>query len=501
MFSDLDFYLQDTTNHIEIEITIKEIPKELLRDSKYGLYVINDLEKNTQQSELSLIINLTVDESLEPKWVVKSRVDSDIDNKLISAQDRALLAVNYISDLTDNQFSYNKQSPLYSLTKNTLEDSTSIERIKSQMIRSMTSSISSEQFNQLNSPLSNLKSTAEKLGPTLGEISVLVDIKENPYTGNSIALHDESLPYRLHGKGSKRLMSIAIQMELTKSGGIVLIDELEQGLEPDRIITLVRLLKETSEGQVFITTHSLNVILEAKWHNLFLVNKGNNYLSIISEDLDSCRRTNPQAFFARRIICCEGKTELGFIRAIDQWISNNCNSNFSSNGIIIVNAEGGNKMFTFAEKFQSIGLDCCIFADNDKYKELEKYIEKVQNLNIPLYLCEKGLCFESQIFKDIPWSKIKLLTDCSEADLPINNINIPTNIATKIGKKCTQTEEQEIRKELTNLSISNKKEWFKNIPGGEFLGRVMLDLYSELSENCKTKENINNIIEWSRIKK
>ena len=45
MFSDLDFYMQDTINPIEIEITLTHLPSELFRESKFGLYVINGLRR------------------------------------------------------------------------------------------------------------------------------------------------------------------------------------------------------------------------------------------------------------------------------------------------------------------------------------------------------------------------------------------------------------------------------------------------------------------------
>ena len=125
-FSDLDFHNQDTTHPIEISLTIKELPIELLKESKYGLYIQNDLNQNTTSDELSIIIMLTVDETLEPHWAVKARIDSDIDDKPISGSDRALLAANFITDYTDNQFAYNRQSPLYTLTKTKLEDKNNI---------------------------------------------------------------------------------------------------------------------------------------------------------------------------------------------------------------------------------------------------------------------------------------------------------------------------------------------------------------------------------------
>ena len=116
-FSDLDFYNQDTSQPIEIELTIKELPSDLLKESKFGFYLQNDLDEDCKPGEEQIILKLTVDKTLEPHWVVKARPETNNDDKPISGSDRALFAVNFISDYTDNQFAYNRQSPLYALTK------------------------------------------------------------------------------------------------------------------------------------------------------------------------------------------------------------------------------------------------------------------------------------------------------------------------------------------------------------------------------------------------
>ena len=64
----------------------------------------------------------------------------------------------------------------------------------------------------------------------------------------------------MYGKGSKRLLSMAIQLALAKAGGIVLIDEIEQGLEPDRIRTIINKLSQVETGQIFVTT-TLGILL------------------------------------------------------------------------------------------------------------------------------------------------------------------------------------------------------------------------------------------------
>ena len=501
-FSDLDFYNQDTANSIEIEATLKELPTELLTESKYGLYIQNDFNEDGRKEELSIIIKLTVDETLEPHWVVKAREGSDNDDKPISGADRALIAVNFITDYTDNQFAYNRQSPLYALTKTKLAKNrnVTIERVKSELIRSIASSASDNDLLQpLNEPLEELKQTAEKLGLNVTDLCAQLDIKENPYTGNSIALHDDSLPYRLHGKGSKRLMSIAIQSEMTKQGGIVLIDEIEQGLEPDRIITLVRILNSTRSGQIFITTHSLNVVVEAEWHNLFIVNKNANMLYVLDEELNGCRRSNPQALFARKIICCEGKTEFGFLRYLDSWIYDKYHINLSAKGVVLVNAAGGNKMFSYAVKLKDLGYDACVFADNDNAKELEPVIKAATKKGIDMFLCEEGACIERQLIMDLPWNYIEQIINCPQKDFPYTHIILTEQFYKKFDEATDEKAQNEMREEIIKLSIVKNKEWFKHIPGGEFLGSVFIAAYNDMDSNKKMKQNIESLLKWCDI--
>lgn len=450
---------------------------------------------------MSITIRLTVDETLEPCWIVKARDNADIDNKVISAQDRALIGANFITDYTDNQFAYNKLSPLYTLTKATIGDSKPIDQIKSRLLREMSQSVELTDMEVLRSPLSSLKNTAEKLGLAIDVLTPKIDIKDNPYTGNSITLHEDNLPYRLHGKGSKRLMSIAIQMNIANQGGIALIDEIEQGLEPDRIVTLVRMFKRKTRGQVFITTHSMNVILEANACNLFVLNKNNKALTHVDSDLDSCRRSNPQAFFGRKLIVCEGKTEQGFLREMDKRIEEKYDANFSTHGVVIVCAQGGNKMFTFANKLKGLGYDVCIFADNDRSNELEKYIKQSTKNDIPLFLCQENKCLEQDVFTSVSWTAVLRLALCNEDIFDSTHINIPDEIKNCLIPNTPLNEQEELRTKISELSIKKNKEWFKNIPGGEFLGHVVFDDFDNLKENSILKKNILGLIKWCNFGK
>lgn len=494
-FSDLDFYNQDTSEPIEIMLWLTELPSELLKEQKFGLYVENPLDNHVSAEGLSIVLKLKVSADLEPKWTVMPR-NKDVDEKNISASDRALLGLNFIGDYTDTQFAYNRQSPLYALTKAFLDKEQDIERIKTKLLRALSSNIDDEHFKELNGPLNDLKTKALALGLSIEEIYANIDIKENPYTGNSIALHHNSLPYRLQGKGSKRLMSIAIQSELTKSGGIMLVDEIEQGLEPDRIRTLVNILKSPERGQVFITTHNADVIKECLCNNLFVVTKGVSCLSKVSIDLDNCRRYNPGVFFTPKVICCEGDTEYGILESIDKWITKTQGVNFSALGVSIANVGGGANMFLYSAWLKDMGFDTCVFADDDIKDKDKPAKEKCQVIGIPLFLCQEGYCSEKQIFQDLPWNAVVEILNCPQTNFPKSYSIMTKELGEKLNKKLSGEAQLKIRTDQATRAIEFK--WFKHLPGGQFLGEIIAKYFNEMSDKTPLKQCINSLISWSR---
>lgn len=99
-FSDLDFHNQDTSQPIEILVWLNELPPELLKEQKFGLYVENPLNEPLCLDDLNIVIKLTVNSDLEPRWTVVPR-NEDVEEKQISASDRALIGLNFIGDYTD----------------------------------------------------------------------------------------------------------------------------------------------------------------------------------------------------------------------------------------------------------------------------------------------------------------------------------------------------------------------------------------------------------------
>lgn len=106
----------------------------------------------------------------------------------------------------------------------------------------------------------------------------------------------------------------------------MLVDEMEQGLEPDRIKQLARYFLEHESGQIFVTTHSRDAITEFGSEPLvFLLRDDSSdsvekrYFQTGQTDLQKAIRACPEAFFAKKVIVCEGATEVGICRAMDKW--------------------------------------------------------------------------------------------------------------------------------------------------------------------------------------
>ena len=479
-FADTDFYNLDTTKPIEIEVSLRCVPDKLLSDAKYGLYkrllvngkIIDEISKSGEepfaQEEDILTIKLVVDDTLQPKWYVVN--DREQDNIEISHRDRALLDMFMIADYADNHFSYNKFSPLYTLLKKELDTPEAIEKRLVDVVRQAYRSIASNiRFPEFGKVASEIKQQAMYLGIGFDDLKTSLEYKGNAYTESNITLHDgQNRPLGMYGKGSKRLLSIAIQLALAKAGGIVLIDEIEQGLEPDRIVRVIRDMKGRVDGQIIVTTHSSYVLVEADYSQVYLFHQGAASLVAFTEEEQSTLRTQPHAFFATRIICCEGKTEEGILRAFDTQLRSE--GGFTVKGIAICNGGGGDKFYKQAISLRKLGYDVTVFADADVEK-LKHIQTKAQEQGVRLILCEEGLSIEEQLSQDLSWKDV-----CRLVELAISlnsNLNILKSLDLKNINELKELDEIRQTEFRFNIGKQAKQQnWFKDIPKGEALGEI-----------------------------
>jgi predicted ATP-dependent endonuclease of OLD family len=499
-FNDTDFNNGNIESPIEIKATLYDLPTELLSESKYGLHkrllnnkgvIIDNIENEDSEDNKDLItIKLIVTGDLEPKWfVTNNREQEDIE---IRSRDRARLNVFLVSDYLDRHFSWSKGAPLYSLLKAEDSSTTTEELIVDANRKIRNNLIDSDSFNSLNGLLENIKLSAKLLGLSDTEVKAFLDFRNSPIKDGNIALYSSEIPYRLKGKGSKRLLSIAIQLELVKEGGIILIDEIEQGLEPDRVKHLVKILKERGNRQVIITTHSCNVIEELSYKDIFLkINSSENLVSF-DESFQGCLRNNANAFFAKKIIVCEGATEVGICRSLDQHRINQLEKmNFSLLGIGLVDGTGAN-FVSYCQSFKSAGYDICAFCDSDDAAiNIQK--QELENLGIKIVDCDDPNSIEQQLINDLPWGSVNRLV-LKAIEIKSEEHVFAVTAVSQV-EDLLESDTPELRELLGNKAKS--KGWFKRIDHGEYIGKEWFDCISEISATTlKTEfDNLNNWID------
>ncbi|MBV5282290.1 MAG: AAA family ATPase [Paludibacter sp.] len=498
-FYDTDFNNCDIDTPIEIEISISDVPSRLLQLDKFGSYIrfLNLSTKVIQDDYIDdaipiLTIHLKVERDLEPIWYVSSCKG---ETKEIKSNDRSKLNVFLVSDFINQHFSWNKGTPLYSLLKQA-DGTTENTSIVIDALRNAKEKVNDADFTHLDPVIDIIKTIAASLGIDIANTLTSIDLKDLSIKDGRICLHDENIPFRLKGKGSKRLISIGIQIALAKLGGIILIDELEQGLEPDRVKHLIRTLynnNKKNKTQIFITTHSQNVVEELECDNLFFLNNDSGVLTgnfIPSEDkYQSLIRFCPSAIYAKKIIVCEGKTEIGICRALDQYRINTGSSSFTTNNVVYVDGSGSS--FTDrALRLKKLELEVCILSDSDRDETLNPTKDELLAAGIIIIDWEAGKSIERQIFDDLPWNGIVNLVDYRIKDKKgniksvIDSINEFSVIPLTPNWKETPTDE--IRDSIYQACTKKvpkpdeDKSWFKRIDHGEELGNIIFDYFEEM---------------------
>ena len=225
--------------------------------------------------------------------------------------------------------------------------------------------------------MSIVATTAKELGIPIGEnIKAMLDAHSVSFGGGTISLHDEEgIPLRGMGTGSTRLLIAGLQRKAAVQSTTILIDELEHGLEPHRIIRLLGSLgaKETPPPlQVFMTTHSPVALQELAGSQLFVTRPSAGKHDVLAvgaaDDIQSTIRLYPDAFLALSVIVCEGASEVGLVRGLDQYRTANGDRAIFSRGTALVDCGGGDadRPFKRAAALRALGYRVAVVRDDDQ---------------------------------------------------------------------------------------------------------------------------------------
>jgi putative ATP-dependent endonuclease of the OLD family len=418
--SDCDFFNGDLSKHIHINATIS-VPEQATSLEKYGQFIrgynlqtkqINDEPLNGDIPVLT--IQLIIGADLEPVWTLYSaRSEKETIEGQLQWKHRELLAPIKLGVGNNSQFTLNQRSVLSKLVDAKIDFSSelaSLHRVGRQQFRQ------SADVSILAPVIENVNKVALELGIPLAEVGFGIDA-DSGLSSSSIALQAQNnLPVRTNGTGSTRLLLAGLQHATVETGALLL-DEAEYGLEPYRISLLLKLLGSKSPEtakQSFITTHSPFVLRELTATQLLILRKIQHVNGFTlhnikqpagTSDEQATLRACAEAFFAKKVIVCEGATEVGFLRAFDQaWSSITPKfKGLQNSGVYWTDGNGEGNMIKRADVFHALGYPTYLFKDSDitTKKHLSKTAE-LQRKGVGVIEWGNGQSIEMAIVHSCP---------------------------------------------------------------------------------------------------
>lgn len=241
-FCDADFNGMDVASPISISLTIGDLDDSTKSLDSYGHFLrgfnhaTHDVEDEPGSGlETVLTLLMSVGADLDPQWTLHSeRAKAAGANRNLTWGDRQRLAPTRIGNFGDTHLAWRRGSVLHRLADETVDVSAALATVS----RDARASFGSHADVQLRKTLDIVHRSANEVGIDLGAVAkALLDAQAVSLVGGSISLHDEQgIPLSTLGTGSTRLLITALQREVASKTGIILLDELEHGLEPHRII-------------------------------------------------------------------------------------------------------------------------------------------------------------------------------------------------------------------------------------------------------------------------
>jgi hypothetical protein len=365
---------------------------------------------------------------------------------------------------------------------------------------------------QYTDKLKTAAARAEELGKALGVKAVekykpALDEQAMNFGNACIVLHDGKVPLRQVGTGTRRLLTLALQNDVVKAGGAILIDEIEYALEPHRIHLLIKTLKKQEdkekEGNVIITTHSPVVIRELTAIELSIIRKVKNEVRIfpLEATIQDIIRKVPEALLGKKIIVCEGKTEHGFCKQLDYWWWSIKNlTPFASLGIVpaeCLKGGGNSESAKTAMVLSQLGYEVAFICDSDC--KLNPTQEELQNQGV-LVICWDGMVsIEQRIVTDLPWEGVKDIIRLAiqekgkESIIDALKNRLSSSLPSLSQSFDSWIDDGNLRKAIGEVAKKNR--WFKNVDLGEALCRIVTKYIDNVSETDLYKK-IKLLRDW-----
>jgi putative ATP-dependent endonuclease of OLD family len=493
-FSDSDFCNQDVDKAICIRLTIGDLPDALLDLDIYGDYLrgFDDTgliaDEPQDGDETVLTLELVVEADLEPQWRLYSERTSEGERrKVLAWKDRMALTPARLGQHSSSNLSWTRGSVLNRLSDGRVDVGSALV----DAARDARITFGEQAGETVPEVLKAVTETALELGVNVGQqVKALLDAHAVSFTDGAISLHSENgIPLRALGVGSTRLLLAGLHRRAANHTGFLLADEVEHGLEPHRLIRLLHSLGAKDEDevlQVFMTTHSPVVVRELRGDQIHVVRSGRREHTIrtvgTADAIQGAARMYPEAFLAKTIVVCEGASEIGLLRGLDQHRASKGAASAYAAACSFVDSGGGTPERTLerARIFRSLGFETIAFLDSDVEMDGND-LQKTRDAGVQVFFWADEKALEQAIFDDLSDQAVAELIELaielnSEEEVNSSVVEVSGNEFTLAliedafeRDKCYSKSIREVLGNAAKLSRKGKKGkpdrkgWFKSI--------------------------------------
>ncbi|WP_288483539.1 AAA family ATPase [uncultured Novosphingobium sp.] len=510
--TDADFHGLNVATPIVIRITIGDLSDALKSIETYGAYV-RGFDPATQViddepeagKETVLTVQLAVGSDLDPVWtLVSDRAQAQGLSRNLTWGDRTRLSPTRIGALAESNLAWRRGSVLNRLTEEKADTSAAL----ASAARDARKAFGNLADAQLGETLKIVADTARELGIPAGDtLKAMLDAHSVSFSGGTVALHgDDGVPLRALGVGSTRLLVAGLQRKAAKETSVLLVDELEHGLEPHRIIRLLGSIgaKETPPPiQAFVTTHSPVALRELRGDQLWIVRKqkGAHRLDLVgtADPIQGTIRAHPEAFLSRSVLVCEGASETGLMRGLDLYYSGQGTVSLNALGVALVDAGGVSKIYGRANVIAKLGYRTASLRDDDIQPDaMEEQVFQFNNGTV--FKWAPGQALEHAIFHGVSDAAVhRLLERAIEIhgdELIAEHISAASQGLVTLAT-CRGPVSPATRQILAVASKWKKNAWFKTVTWMEEAAR---DIIAPDMANATAAFQgvVGNIYQWCR---
>ena len=280
-------------------------------------------------------------------------------------------------------------------------------------------------------------------------------------------------------------------------------------LSPHRLLHLLQSLREEvlktdgepGLGQVFMTTHSADAVAELKADELHIVRSIDGrttiqrtpdaFTDVDGIDPQAVTRAGAAALLGRRVIVTEGRTEVGYLRAMASAWNAAKGVPIAHLGTTSTDGSGGDQAAKRAIGFANLGYETALFVDSDK--TLNPSVEAVSAKGVRVVQWADRVSIEERVARDLPEEDLNRLVELAisiigdeDAVLSTIEAQLPDEAGRVVGSDPLSWVDAAKTMDTIRRAIgkaAKKKGWFKNIDDGELLGELVAELLPKMSSS------------------